>query len=270
MEKCLNNKLLELIIRYKPGTDYMVEIEKDRFIIHVINTQLTTRYGSSLVLSSRTPVTIISVFTFIETDTGEILRKNIELIEKISYLKRIKLKLYLNDCDTDTLIYVNSLFKLLEEFSDLEASILFELAEYLTLITKYADILKKIKHGEISNKEYYDYQGALEKTSHYVYRLLKILGDSGKVEKALDLVHRVNSDNSINVFRQVLEMLTGYSDVEVFSLKESMSGCPSPLISILKEIWLREILNNEAYFTAYEYTKYIISSIIPGECVIVI
>jgi len=99
-----------------------------------------------------------------------------------------------NNCDLDTRLFLKATRYIVDRglSSDIDSAI--SHSSILVQLVKYYRLLRDIKNRELSEREYLEYQEALEKTMHYMGLAIQSLGNPDTVASILKELEELNTD----------------------------------------------------------------------------
>lgn len=236
MEKCSLKRQLELILHGEPGVDYVVEELKGKFHIRVLNEELREVYGGELYVPGKQEIILISLFTFIE-DRADLLEKLANASKKFLSLENVYFRVYLNDCDTDTVTYIKVLHKVLTKCdTGLSVSDVLILAHKLTSLLRHSDVVRDALKGEITEQKYFRYQISIEKIAYYLKDLTTLLGSTSKVSEIIDVIREIDTKNYYEELSYLAKLFSSQHRMELVSIREAMKSCEERLVSAVNRL----------------------------------
>ncbi|MEM1596370.1 MAG: hypothetical protein QXS24_04360 [Desulfurococcaceae archaeon] len=216
---------------------------------------------------------ILVPLSFINEETMFLILKVSQLVNSMVQAE-YRVKVVLNDCDEDTVIYTKILVNLHKLLPGSRVEYLSTIATYLTLLRKYSLILKELKKQELDEHKYYEYQLALEKTTHYLGLLVEKLNNNSILNEALSMLDQLEEKHINEEIAETLkEIISTIIQSEVLLTSKLLGRCPSTfieaLIGILKKLEAVE-RDSDLYIVIPKEISFLVKEKLPGDKVIVV
>lgn len=270
LDKCCHRKLLELILRGELGEDYALYEHRGSLYLKIISEELKSLYGEEIPVPNFSGIVLVSVFTFLEESSVDLLKKYISTSNKLLFLGGGPLWVYVNDCDSDTVNYINTLHKVLSNYSEtISIEKALELAHYLTLLLKYSSSVREALKGEITEEQYLRYQLSLEKTAHFLNELISLLGDPERAQEAIALVGGNAGEGYSSALNYLVGLLMSKYRLKLASMTGTLGSCRNNLIEATSELLSSlEARALQVYLLVPDYMRVALSRISEKHCLV--
>lgn len=216
---------------------------------------------------------ILVPLSFINEETMLLIFKVARLVNS-TVSAEYRIKVILNDCDEDTVIYTKILVNLHKLLPGSKVEYLSIITTYLTLLRKYSLTLKELKKQELDENKYYEYQLALEKTTHYLGLLVEKLNNNSILNETLSILDQLEGKHINEEIAETLkEIISTIVQSEVLLTSKLLDKCPSTfieaLIGILKKLEAVE-KDSELYIAIPKEILFVVKEKLPSNKVIVV
>lgn len=173
-----------------------------------------------------------------------------------------------NNCDQDTRLFLKVTRYIVDRglSSDIDSAI--SHSSILVQLVKYYRLLRDIKNRELSERDYLEYQEALEKTMHYMGLAIQSLGNPDTVASILKELEELNTDvldaGDLDIIKKALPASGTARLIEASKL---LSECFSSISDVLVRVvqYIENFEDGEVYVLVphevLEYFKRLLSNV---------
>jgi hypothetical protein len=252
-------QLLELVLS-SPLGDIVVTVDG---LVVKARSRITS---VEISVSKRTPIRVAALFFYLYELTGSIFSKYLDCAKRLKDLRShfdVEVHIYIVDCDVDTKLLTNLLEALLVDFKyNLEKAV--NTAALLVMISREAEVVKKLRAPSISKAEYSLYQESLSRVASCLRQLEVQVQSSDELSRLVDLASKaqITGEQSKHIVERAL-LEEGFTGVHYTS--RVLSECSSTIASTVRDLYSRVLSQSGVLVLAPGIMRALLRGVVPRE-----